>query len=150
MVGLFTAEATIKSKHFRREQKNILMEEHIFWQRALTVKQLLHGAKGRETANAYPESAVGWVLIGWALGRSLKILRAPLCFLDIDVPIRGAQFAADRIAPIRSDSKSHDSNRNPKFRSIRCDVFTIFFQMFRFFFQIARFDSLAIRFASGS
>ena len=43
----------------------------------------------------------------------------------IDVPIRGAQFAADRIAAIRSDLKSHDSSRNPKFRSIRCDVFTL-------------------------
>ena len=44
----------------------------------------------------------------------------------LDIPIRGAQFAADRIAPIRSDLKSHDSNRNPKSRSIRCDVFTNF------------------------
>ena len=61
------------------------------------------------------------------------------CVLNLDVPIRGAQFAADRIAPIRSDLKSHDSNRNPKFHSIRCDVFTIF-QMFRYF-QIAQFDS---------
>ena len=42
--------------------------------------------------------------------------------LDLDIPIRGAQFATDRIAPIRSHLKSH----NPKFRSIRCDVFTIF------------------------
>ena len=43
----------------------------------------------------------------------------------LDVSNRSAQFTADRIAPIRSDLKSHDSNRNPKFRSIRCDVFTI-------------------------
>ena len=47
----------------------------------------------------------------------------------LDVPIRGAQFAAGRIAPIRSDLKSHDSNRNPKFSLIRCDAFAIF-QMF--------------------
>ena len=49
-----------------------------------------------------------------------------VCVPNLDVPIRGAQFAADRTAPIRSDLKSHDSNRNPEFRSIRCDVFTIF------------------------
>ena len=41
-----------------------------FWQRSLTAKQLLHGAKGNN-ANTHPESAFGWVLIGWALGRSL-------------------------------------------------------------------------------
>ena len=47
--------------------------------------------------------------------------------VSLDVPIRGAQFAADRIAPTRSDLlKSRDSNRNPKFSSIRCEVFTIF------------------------
>ena len=53
----------------------------MFWQRSLTTKQLLHGAKGRkqllhgakgrETANTHPESAFGWVLIGRALGRLL-------------------------------------------------------------------------------
>ena len=68
MVRLFTTEATIKIKHFRREEL-ILIEKHIcFWQRSLTAKQLLHGAKGRKTANTHPESAFGWVLIGWALG----------------------------------------------------------------------------------
>ena len=66
----------------------------------------------------------------------------------LDVPIRGAQFAADRIAPIRSDLKSHDSNRNPKFRSIHCDVFTIFFKCLGFF--KSRDSIRAIRFASGS
>ena len=50
--------------------------------------------------------------------------QAPTKAITLDFPIRGAQFAADRIAPIRSDLKSHDSNRNPKFRSIRSDVFT--------------------------
>ena len=45
---------------------------------------------------------------------------------SLDVPIRGAQFATDRIAPIRRDLKSHDSNRNPKFRSIRSDFFALF------------------------
>ena len=47
-------------------------------------------------------------------------------YVDLDVPIRGAQFAQDRITPIRGDLKSHDLKRNPKFRSIRCDVFTLF------------------------
>ena len=47
MVGVFTTEATIKSKHFRREEL-ILMEKHTrFGQRSLMAKQLLHGAKGR-------------------------------------------------------------------------------------------------------
>ena len=68
--------------------------------------------------------------------------------LLLNVPIRGAQFTADRIALIRSDLKSHDSNRNPKFRSIRCDVFTIF-SMCRFFFK-SRNSIRAIQFASGS
>ena len=49
---------------------------------------------------------------------------------ELDVPLRGAQFAADRIAPIRSDLKSHDSNRNPELRSIHCDVFTLISNVF--------------------
>ena len=40
------------------------------------------------------------------------------CMLLIDVPSRGAQFAADRIAAIRSDLKSHDSNRNEGLRKL--------------------------------
>ena len=50
----------------------------------------------------------------------------PFFVTDLDVPIRGAQFAADQTALIRSDLKSLESNRNPKFRSIRCDVVTVF------------------------
>ena len=61
--------------------------------------------------------------------------------LDFFLIFGPSGFAADRIAPIRSDLRSPDSNRKPKFRSIRCDVFTIF-QMLRLF-QIARFGSLA-------
>ena len=37
------------------------------WRRSLTVKQLLHGAKGRKTGNTHPASAFGWVFVGWAL-----------------------------------------------------------------------------------
>ena len=49
------------------------MEKHACcWQQSLTAKQLIHGAKGRKTANTHPEPAFGWVLIGWALGRSLS------------------------------------------------------------------------------
>ena len=68
---------------------------------------------------------------------------------NLDVPIRGAQFETDRITPIRicSDLRSHDSKRNPKFRSIRCDVFTLFFKCLGFFsnraIRFARFGSLA-------
>ena len=69
MVGFSTTEATIKSKNFRREEL-IVWKPTCFWQRALTAKQLLHGAKGKITANTHPESALGWVLIGSALGRS--------------------------------------------------------------------------------
>ena len=58
---------------------------------------------------------------------------------SLDVPIRGAQSATDRIVAIRSDLKSHDSNRNPNFRSIRCDVFT-------FFSKVQVFSNRAIRF----
>ena len=32
-----------------------------------------HEVKGSKTANAHPESAFGWVLIGWAFGPSLII-----------------------------------------------------------------------------
>ena len=70
MVGFFTTEATIKSKDFGEEEL-LLMEKHMFLQRSLTAKQLLHGAKGRKTAHTHPESAFGRVLIGWALRRSL-------------------------------------------------------------------------------
>ena len=56
-------------------------------------------------------------------------------------------FATDRIAPIHSDLKSHDSNRNPKFHSIRCDVL-LFFKCLGFFksrdsIRAIRFGSLA-------
>ena len=46
-----------------------------FGQWSLTARQLLHGAKGGQTANTHPESAFGWVLIGWALGRLLRETR---------------------------------------------------------------------------
>ena len=71
--------------------------------------------------------------------------RIPICMAwsgcngHLDVPNRGAQFATDRIAPIPSDLKSHDSNRNPKFRSIRCDVLLL--GHFKDGLQIARFES---------
>ena len=48
-------------------------QTHLFWQRSLTAKQLLGGVKGRRTANTHPESASRWVLIGWALRRSLSL-----------------------------------------------------------------------------
>ena len=70
-VGFFTTEAAIKSKRSRREEL-IPMENTCFWQRSLTAKQLFHEVKRRKTANTHPESAFGWVFIGWALGRSLK------------------------------------------------------------------------------
>ena len=63
-------------------------------------------------------------VLGW--GQKVYVEKVYVLFPSLDVPIRGAQFAADRIAPIRSDLESHDSNRNPKFHWIRCDVFTIF------------------------
>ena len=47
----------------------------MFWQQSLTAKQLLNGANGRKTANTHPESAFGWVLIGWALGRPLRVIK---------------------------------------------------------------------------
>ena len=75
----------------------------------------------------------------------------PRFVTGLEVSNRGSRFAAIRIA-IASQrvKKSHDLNRNPKIRSNRCDVFTVFsFHIFRFF-QITQFDSLAIRFASGS
>ena len=52
--------------------------------------------------------------------------------MTLDVPIRGAEFAADFKSHrlIRSNLKSHDSNRNPKFRSICCDVFAIFLNVY--------------------
>ena len=60
MVGLFTTEATIKIKHFRRRAHSN-GKTLMFSAASLTAKQLLHGAKG-ENANTHP---------GWALGRSL-------------------------------------------------------------------------------
>ena len=45
------------------------MENTCLWQRSLTAKQLFQGAK-EKLQNTHPESASGWVLIGWALGRS--------------------------------------------------------------------------------
>ena len=50
----------------RSETRLILMEKNTcFWQRSLTATQLLHGAKGRKTANTHPESAF-WVGPHWA------------------------------------------------------------------------------------
>ena len=47
------------------------MEEALFLATLADRKQPLHGEKRRETAKTHPEPAFGWVLIGWALGRSL-------------------------------------------------------------------------------
>ena len=59
-----------------------------------------------------------------------KARRDLVSYPCLDVPIRGAQFAADRTAPIRSDLKSHDSNRNP--HSSRFAVMSLlFFHMFQ-------------------
>ena len=66
-------EATIKSKHIEREEL-IRMENTCFWQRSLTAKQLIHGAKGRKTANTHPGSLsplLGGSYLG-VLERSLK------------------------------------------------------------------------------
>ena len=47
-----------------------------FWQRKLTGKQLLHGEKEeKKTAKTHAESAFGWALLGWAVGRSLIVCR---------------------------------------------------------------------------
>ena len=58
------------AKGFCREK---FWAKFAFWRGAvrgecLKAKQLLHGEKGRKTANPHPESTFGWVLIGWALG----------------------------------------------------------------------------------
>ena len=58
--------------------------------------------------------------------------------------VHGLHFTV--YAPSSSDLKSHDSNRNPKFRSICCDVFTIFSRVQVFSnraIRFARFSSLA-------
>ena len=80
---VFTAETTIKIKHFRRREL-IRMEPppHMFLATMADGKTAAkQGEKGRETANTHPESAFGWVLIGWALGRSLIQIIAfrPFC-----------------------------------------------------------------------
>ena len=54
---------SVSSLNFR----NSTLKHTCFWQRSLTAKQLLYGAKGRKTANTHSESACGWALIGWAL-----------------------------------------------------------------------------------
>ena len=47
----------------------------------------LHGAKGRKTANGHSGSALGWVLIRWALGlidsksRCLRLRVLRFCFV---------------------------------------------------------------------
>ena len=47
-----------------------------------------------------------------------------------------------------SDSKSHDSNRNPKFRSIRCGcLYFLFFKCLGFFIEKSH-DSRCARFGS--
>ena len=71
MVGLFTTEATIKSKHYRREEF-ILMEKHMFLKTVTNNHTTAPWGDGKKTANTQPESAFGWVLIGWALGHLLK------------------------------------------------------------------------------
>ena len=109
MVGFFTNAATIKSKHFRREELIRSGKKHMFlWQRSLMAKQLLHGAKGRKSANAHPESAFGWVRfwVGpWALVEmclSWFSLTRPLPSLDAQ--ILGARLRA-RTATQRSKTR---------------------------------------------
>ena len=68
--GFLTTDATIKSKHFRREELTQIENTHMFWQRPLMAKELLHGAKERKTANTCPRVRFGvgphWVG-PWAL-----------------------------------------------------------------------------------
>ena len=73
MVGFFRTAAAIKIKYFRSREL-ILMEKNTwFWPRSLTAKQLLHGEKGRKTANPHPESASGVSTLGGPLGARQKI-----------------------------------------------------------------------------
>ena len=70
-VGFLTTEATIKSKHFRREEL-MLMEDTRFYQWLLAAKQLLHGAKERKLQTLTLSPLLGGSSFGWAFGRSLK------------------------------------------------------------------------------
>ena len=65
MEGSFTAEATIKNSTLGEEPTHVFGNDS--WR-----EKLFHGEKGRKTEETHPESAFGWVLIGWALGSSLK------------------------------------------------------------------------------
>ena len=71
MVGFFTTEATIKIKHFRREEL-IAMEKHMFL--ATVADRQTAASRGEGKKDCKHSPAFGWVLIGWALGRSLSLL----------------------------------------------------------------------------
>ena len=48
-------------------------EKHVFQATMADSKTAASwGEKGRKTTETHPESAFGWVLIGWVLGRSLS------------------------------------------------------------------------------
>ena len=75
MVGFFTTEENIKIKHFRR-RAHLNGKTRMFLATVADGQTAAsHGAKGKH-ANIHPESAFGWVLIGWALGRSLMCFGA--------------------------------------------------------------------------
>ena len=97
----------------------ILMEETRFWQKSLTTKQLLHGAKGKN-ANTHPQSAFGWVLIGWApaLRRSLN---SPgiLTWISRECEMLGVTIPGHFLAVL-----------GPKYRK-----FTVFYRKFTVFYR---------------
>ena len=85
MVGLFTTEASIRMRQFRRGAHSNGGHK-CFWQRSLTGKQLLHGEKGGRTGKTHPESTSGWVLIGWVLGPTLSHSLPPSLSLSLSIP----------------------------------------------------------------
>ena len=68
MVGFFTTEATIKIKHFRREELILMKKHQCFSQQSLTAKQLVHGVKGRELQTLTLSLLLGGSSLGGPLG----------------------------------------------------------------------------------
>ena len=71
MVGFSLLEQPSRSTTLVEELLRMEPPTYVFLATIADGKQLLRGEKGRTPAQTHPKSALGWVLIGRALARSL-------------------------------------------------------------------------------
>ena len=70
-------------------------ETHVFFATIADGKTAASSRAGTKTAKTHPESAFGWVLIGWALGCSMKTIHSRRIFVSNKFVSEGARISTD-------------------------------------------------------